>query len=115
MPSYASNEYCTYYAYAYHGYMHMQAHYGCTHYGRLRDHAELLTHESLHQGHLVTEELCESPHRVVLVVEVAHLGSARSNCILAYKLTCTSFQLTSLLAYSLTRLHAYTLTSVLAY
>ena len=98
MPSDAYNEYCTYCANAYHGHMHMhvhmrmrmcmcmQAYYGCTHYERLRDHPELLAHESLHQGHLLTEELCESPHRVVLVVEVAHLGytAACTNCILAY-------------------------------
>ena len=49
---------------------------GCTHYGRLRDHAELLTYEPLQQGDLLAEELREPPHRVVLVVEVAHLGGS---------------------------------------
>ena len=54
----------------------LTTYYGCTHYGRLRDHAELLSHEPLQQGDLLAEELCEAPHRVVLVVEVAHLGGS---------------------------------------
>ena len=45
-----------------------------TRYDRLRDHPKLLAHEALQQGHLLAEELSEGAHRVVLVVEVAHLG-----------------------------------------